>query len=75
MSDRRDPSDRKSTNRLPRAELAPISGPAEAIDDGIETLVSCPWCGGCGMVSVVQRAEWNAKYLEAHTTTKVAADG
>ena len=42
---------------------AVIPRPASVPEPGI-TLVSCPWCSGCGMVTPDKAAEWNAAYAE-----------
>lgn len=32
-----------------------------------ETLRTCPWCKGNGLISFEQYAEWSAKYPEVRT--------
>jgi hypothetical protein len=59
---------------LPRAPVSEVPGPTiEQLADvermkrdaqDAETLVSCPWCCGEGMVTPEKHALWMAKYLE-----------
>lgn len=67
MRPERPPPRRHSSHEIPtivvpRERLPPV---ATAVDRDAETMVPCPCCGGTGLVTAEERAEWRGAFADA----------